>query len=359
MATLSRLYAVDSAPLMSPVDPRFWQDYKEKERLASRLQHLISILPSGVVILDAFGRIADCNQIAIELLGQPLLQTRWMDVIQRAFAPKADDGHEVSLKDGRRVRIETRSLDPEPGQLLLLTDLTETRQLQERLGHHQRLQALGKMMASLAHQLRTPLATATLYAEHLIQDSLPLDKRQRFTGKIQQCLQNLTQQINDMLLFARGGDTLAQPLLLDEFLAGFTEQFDNAEVSLSLQGLPSDAELVANPAALQGALNNLVFNSIQAGASELVLRVDWLDEAWLQLSLTDNGPGMTPEVLVRATEPFYTTKMAGTGLGLAVVSAVASAHQGRLELESTSGQGLTVKLIFPARRLVNKEIASC
>lgn len=327
----------------------FERQAETPEQLAGRLQHLISILPSGVVILDASGVVADCNQIAVELLGEPLRRLRWRDVIQRAFAPRADDGHEVSLVDGRRVRIETRALDPEPGQLILLTDLTETRQLQEQLGHHRRLQVLGKMMASLAHQLKTPLATATLYAGHLSDPELPVNRREPFAHKIQQCLHSLTQQIDDMLRFARSGDTLVRPVQLDQLLQAFRERNDWQRIELRQQD-PDGAEqawLLANQESLLGLLENLMNNSLQAGASQLSLSSYWLTPDWLRLQIEDNGPGMSQQVLNRALEPFFTTRSTGTGLGLAVVAAVAASHQARLTLRSEPGQGLCVWLDFP------------
>src|SRR5690606_13169564 len=124
----------------------------------------LDILPGGVVVLDGRGRVIEANPLALELLGEPLLGVFWREVIQRSFAPRADDGHEISLQDGRRLSLATRSLAGEPGQLILLTDLTETRRLQDELARHARLSALGRMVASLAHQIRTPLSTALLYA---------------------------------------------------------------------------------------------------------------------------------------------------------------------------------------------------
>ena len=155
------------------------QELEEKERLADRLSTLLNALPAGVVVLDSQGVVTQTNPAAIALLGEPLDGTRWVDVIHRCFAPRRDDGHEVSLKDGRRVSIEIRTMENQPGQLILLTDLTETRHLQAQLAHAQRLSAMGKMVASLAHQIRTPLSAAILYGGHLSQDDLDEEMRQR------------------------------------------------------------------------------------------------------------------------------------------------------------------------------------
>src|SRR5471032_2410013 len=122
----------------------------EKERLANRLQNLLDLLPGGIIVIDSQGIVSEANPAARELLGLPLVGELWRQVIARCFAPREDDGHEISLKDGRRLSISTRSLDAEPGQLVLLNDLTETRQLQGQLARHERLSSLGRMVASLA-----------------------------------------------------------------------------------------------------------------------------------------------------------------------------------------------------------------
>ena len=180
------------------------QAFDEKERLASRLQSLLDLLPGGVIVIDGQGVVREANPVALELLGMPLEGTLWREVIARSFAPRRDDGHEISMKDGRRVSIATRSLNGEPGQLVLLTDMTETRRLQEQLARHERLSALGRMVASLAHQIRTPLSTALLYASHLEQGGLSAEQQQRFAGRLKDRLNELEHQVRDMLVFARG-----------------------------------------------------------------------------------------------------------------------------------------------------------
>lgn len=118
-------------------------ELSEKERLANRLQNLLDLLPGGVIVIDGQGLVREANPAACELLGEPLIGQLWRQVIARSFAPRKDDGHEVSLRDGRRLSIATRSLDAEPGQLVLLNDLTETRRLQDQLARHERLSSLG------------------------------------------------------------------------------------------------------------------------------------------------------------------------------------------------------------------------
>ncbi|MFT7259957.1 MAG: two-component system sensor histidine kinase FlrB, partial [Glaciecola sp.] len=130
---------------------------EELKNKAKRLNHLLEVMPAGVIVLDQNGHIKQANQQAVELLGEPLEKELWREIILRSFKPQADDGHEVSLRDGRKVKISISPLVEEKGQLIVLTDLTETRELQSRISHLQRLSSLGKMVASLAHQVRTPL----------------------------------------------------------------------------------------------------------------------------------------------------------------------------------------------------------
>src|SRR5471030_32280 len=189
---------------LAVVSAQRMQELAEKERLAYRLQNLLDLLPGGVIVIDGTGVVREANPTARDLLGQPLLGVLWRNVISRCFAPREDDGHEVSLKDGRRVSIATRSLDAEPGQLVLLNDLTETRHLQDQLARHERLSSLGRMVASLAHQIRTPLSAALIYASHLTEQQLPMETHQRFAGRLKERLHELEHQVRDMLVFARG-----------------------------------------------------------------------------------------------------------------------------------------------------------
>src|SRR3954470_23932351 len=107
---------------LAVVSAQRMQELAEKERLANRLQNLLDLLPGGVIVIDGHGIVCEANPAAIELLGLPLEGELWRQVIARCFAPREDDGHEISLKNGRRLSISTRSLDAEPGQLVLLND---------------------------------------------------------------------------------------------------------------------------------------------------------------------------------------------------------------------------------------------
>lgn len=327
------------------------QELEEKEQLADRLSTLLNALPAGVVVLDSQGVVTQTNPAAIALLGKPLDGVRWVDVIHRCFAPRRDDGHEVSLKDGRRVSIEIRTMENQPGQLILLTDLTETRHLQAQLAHAQRLSAMGKMVASLAHQIRTPLSAAILYGGHLSQEDLDEEMRQRCASRLMSRLTYLEQQVRDMLIFARGETRLAEKLSAGKLVSALTSAVEGlkpapgAEVSLQNE-ISSDCRLMCNRDALVGACTNLVNNSLEAGATHVAVRVTE-ETGELVIRVLDNGPGFESSDAARLTEAFYTTKSHGTGLGLAVVQAVIKAHQGRFSIESPEQGGAIATLRLP------------
>ncbi|MEE4306692.1 ATP-binding protein [Pseudomonas alliivorans] len=326
------------------------QELAEKERLANRLQNLLDLLPGGVIVIDGMGVVREANPAAIDLLGQPLLGMLWRHVISRCFAPRVDDGHEISLKDGRRLSISTRSLDAEPGQLVLLNDLTETRRLQEQLARHERLSSLGRMVASLAHQIRTPLSAAMIYASHLTEQELPVETQQRFAGRLKERLHELEHQVRDMLVFARG-----ELPLTDRVAPGALFQALQNAAATHLQGVAVrwqcdsvDGELLCNRDTLVGALLNLVENAVQASAGRTRLKVHVYSRGnTLRLCFSDNGSGMDQAALARIGEPFFTTKTTGTGLGLAVVTAVTRAHQGGVQYRSRVGRGTCAIVSLP------------
>lgn len=339
------------------------QELAEKEQLAHRLESLLNFLPGGVVVLDSSGRISESNPAARDLLGEPLQGIIWRDVIARSFAPRQDDGHEVSLRDGRRISIQTRNLGDD-GQIILLTDQTETRRLQSELSRHERLSALGKMIGALAHQIRTPLSAAILYTGHLCSGNLDDVRRQQFSEKVLGRLNNIERQIQDMLFYVKGELPLNDVISVAQLQEALS---DAMEVPLMTSG--SHCEWVVqcreryiecNREALVGALMNLINNAIQAVEQKAQLRIEFnlypqalqntpvSDEpTQLWIRVCDKGPGMSPELLASVGDLFVTTKAQGTGLGLSVVQAVARAHHGKFLLNSKPGQGTCASLLIP------------
>lgn len=341
---------------LAEVSAQRTQELAEKACLAGRLQNLLDLLPGAVVVLDGRGIVNEANPAARELLGEPIEGMLWRDLIRDRFAPRDDDYHEISLRSGRRVSMATRSLVGEPGQLILLTDLTETRALQSQLARHERLSALGRMVASLAHQIRTPLSTAMLYASHLTDPALPETNRTRFSSRLKGRLETIEKQVRDMLVFAKGDLPLNDQIEVGSWLALLRQQAEPLIEQASAACLwrndcPEGVLLRCNAETLAGAVLNLVDNALLAAGQGARLKVRLrLLEGRLSISVIDAGPGMTTAELSRIGEPFHTTRAQGTGLGVSVVKAVARAHGGAFFLRSKAGWGTCAELVLPVLR---------
>ena len=312
---------------------------------SNQLEQIIDVMPTGMIMLDGDGIVIKTNKIASLLLDEPILGQAWFDVIRRSFKPRADDWHEVSLKDGRRVKLEITALGDQPGQLIMITDLTETRLLQDKLGHMQRLSSLGRLVSKLAHQIRTPLSAAMLYGANLKNKKLSSNDRSNFQDKLMSRLQDLEQQVNDMLLFSKSGkQQVVEPLSINELITDSVNGVEalvteaNAKISFSL--CDDDCEILGNKRALSGAIENLIHNSFQVIRHDAEITITtYCQNEYAYISVKDNGQGIDKDLASKIFEPFYTSKAQGTGLGLAVVKSVANAHQGDVRLVSQPGEG--------------------
>lgn len=324
----------------------------EKQAIDNRLQNLLAILPSGVVVLDGKGVVRDCNAVAIDILGRPLLGEAWVDVIRRTFDPQADDGHQISLKDGRKVHIETRALDSEPGQLIVLTDMTKTRLLQAELSQQQKLSSMGKMVASLAHQIRTPLSAALLYASHLSSNKLNEEKSSEFAGLLLERLNFMERQIGDMLNFVKGERKTKSEFCLSELVEAISINCKstshkiilNVDVKLNLE-----AKITGDLDSLNGAISNLINNAVEASKEQqaVTIGLHMTETNQLVIAVTDTGVGINKSQQRDLFEPFYTTKSHGNGLGLSIVHGVVIDHQGSISVTSKKGKGSQFKITLP------------
>jgi len=341
--------------LASAHDDRL-RELTEKERVANRLESLLKALPAGVIVLDNDGIVIECNPAAIDLLGTPLIGLAWIAIIHRAFAPQSDDGHDISLRDGRKVSLSTQALGSEPGQILLLQDVTETRALQDSLNRSKRLSDMGEMAASLAHQIRTPLSSALLYSSHLLQKEIDTDKRIKFTNRIRSSMQQLENQVNDMLIFAKGGRAGDEEISVKQFVRDIYQsmeiQLQQNKAVLEVVCEESGLFVLGTHESLLGAFQNIISNALNACETnpQLVLTAQSVQlngQSMVNISVQDNGPGIPDKNKNKIFEPFFTTGSRGTGLGLAVVKAVANAHNGVVTLESKQRVGSTFSIILP------------
>ena len=302
---------------------------------SSQLSHLIDVMPTGVVILDGDGIVVKVNKFASQLLDEPLLGLPWFTIIKRSFKPRADDWHEVSLKDGRRVKLEITTLGNQPGQLIMITDLTETRLLQDKLGQLQRLSSLGRMVSKLAHQIRTPLSAAMLYGANLKNDNLSASAKHSFQDKLMSRLTDLEQQVNDMLLFAKSGNqqvvsTLNVNDLVQKAVTSMEALVEQSTSKVELNLSQRHCQVLGNESALCGAIQNLIHNSLEVIKSQALITITVESHGQhVYISVQDNGKGIDKALADKIFEPFFTSRTTGTGLGLAVVKVSCFCPSGR------------------------------
>ncbi|MBI2307790.1 MAG: PAS domain-containing sensor histidine kinase [Rhodocyclales bacterium] len=325
------------------------RQYEEKEALSERLGLLLAALPAGVVVVDAAGRVSEANPAAHAMLGEALCGREWLELAATLLPVAPPD--EFAVGD-RRVSLAESALAAAGGRIILIHDITAAHEMKANLERSQRLAAMGEMAASLAHQLRTPLATALLYSANLAKPELADEARARFAEKATEQLRRLERLIQDVLLFARGEQIGREVIPVDELLAEAAQTLEPLcamrGVTLCREGGAGEAIIVGGRKPLAGALLNLLENALQVcepgGTVSLGVEVG---AKRVRIRVRDTGPGIPPEQQERIFEPFFTTKGHGTGLGLAIALGVARAHGGSIEVSSPAGEGAEFVIDLP------------
>ena len=321
-----------------------------KEHLAARLSALIEGLPGGVLVLDARGDIKESNPAALALLGEPLLGQSFSAVIARAAVRSSGIGEHTELRSGRFVSVSRREL-AEGGEVVLLADVTESHLMSVFLTRQQRLVTLGELAAGLAHQIRTPLAAALLYASQMTLPGRAAGDLSRCSEKTVASLKQLDRLVNDMLAFAHGGaarETVSVSALLEQ-VAQWLRPALRSGVRLTIRTEAPGLTVRANAPSLVSAVLNLATNALQASTGDLHLELlaRRTREGRAEIVVSDDGPGVPPHLRERIFEPFFTTRARGNGIGLAIVKSVVEAHEGGVRL-AQAPRGATFIIDLPA-----------
>ena len=210
---------------------------------------------------------------------------------------------------------------------------------------------MGELAASLAHQIRTPLATALLYASQM---ALPNRSRENLTRcgeRTVDSLKQLDKLVTDMLAFAQGGsarEVVSVSALLEQ-VAQWLRPALRQGVRLTIRTQAPDLTVRANAPSLVSAVLNLATNALQAATADLDLELSARRgrHGRAQILVSDNGPGVPEEIRARIFEPFFTTRANGNGIGLAIVKSVVEAHHGSIRLVA-AGVGATFVIDLPA-----------
>ena len=326
------------------------QQLTEKEKIADHLEKLVSALPAGVVVIDRRGIVQSANSAAQTIFDQPLEGSRWRDIFDHSV--EKVDAQDILLRNGLVITVSHQTLDVADGEIILINDVTHNRMLQSIAGRHTRLAAMGQMAAGLAHQLRTPLSTAMLYASQLNTDSL--DERQsRGIHKLRTSLRYLEKLLSDMLTYARGGEFRSVSFSVNDLLVSFKSRIETrlyqSRSGLAIKNYCDNEEtLRGSQDALVSVLLNLAENAIEACDENCHIELKvYRQNDHVILALSDNGPGIDEDHQLKIFEPFYTAREGGTGLGLSVAQSIVEAHNGDLLLKSSVGKGCTFFVCLP------------
>jgi PAS domain S-box-containing protein len=247
------------------------------------------------------------------------------------------------------------------GYLGIIKDLTSEREsekalreMQARLAHNEKIAALGRVAAQVAHEVKNPLAGLRLYAMHL---------KNKVTGKLAEneitlidkiidTINNLSNTADQILNFARPITLTLRRIDLNRVVSDIVHllnpQLDANNVELELDLAQPRASAMLDEASIRSALLNLLLNAIQAmpGGGRLSIMTATRPDA-LTLKITDTGSGMTAEQIKNVFEPFYTTKRQGLGLGMPYARKIIEQHHGEIRIESSPHAGTMIEVRLP------------
>lgn len=318
---------------------------------------LLDNMPDGLLTLSAEGTVMAANPAAQGLMsGVPLIGQPLPAILSNLGLDPERHGEQdwVTCKTGGKdLEVLQVGLKDGSGQsLILIRDRTELAGLERELHRNEKLAAIGRMAAGVAHEIRNPLSALRGFAQFFSKKLAGRDPEELYARTMVQEADRLNRVITDLLFLARPRrlDFSQVPLadICREVHTLLSMDVENRNGRLEMD-LTAD-RMTADHDAVKQALINLLMNSIDAlPATDGLIVISSQpaqDGVWLRVH--DNGRGMTPEEREHALEPFYTTRDRGTGLGLAIVHTIMQEHGGSVSLETNSWGGTTVSLFFPA-----------
>jgi len=353
----------------------------EFERLKEFNENIVESINVGILAVDLNDRIESWNaqmeaMYALsrgEALGQAL-----RDVFPAEFADALDSfRNESGVHNLYKFRVTTRAGEQRTaniavapllsrefvpvGRIILVDDITERVSLEAQLAQADKLSSIGLLAAGVAHEINTPLAVISSYAQMLT-------KQLRGDQRLSPVLEKITQQsfraaeiANGLLNFSRTSTTEMRATNLNQVirdtLSLLEHQFKTAQIEVDLDLAPELPAIQGNPGKLQQVFLNLLLNAKEAMPGGGTLRVATLVNGHVEAVVSDSGSGIAPEHMKRIYDPFFTTKTMpkpgdrrGTGLGLSVSYGIIQEHAGKIHVESAVGAGTTFHLEFPLLR---------
>ncbi len=311
--------------------------YREDEVIGTPLIRLFPELASGGVLEAIEGRAGVPPEPASGVLSR----------VELTFADREGRQRHLGLSASM-----LRGVDGDvQGAVLIFQDLTHVARMEEQLRRSERLSAVGRLAAGLAHEIRNPLASLAGAVELLSADLPEADPTSRRLSEIvRRETARLNRLVGDFLAYAKpapiAGESVKLSSLIDDVVA-LAEQGELGDARIRVATDP-DLVVVGSCDALRQVLWNLLRNAAEASdpGGEVSVRARALDDG-AEIRVEDQGCGIDPGSLERIFEPFFTTKSRGSGLGLATVHRIVESHGGRLSVHSEPGRGTTVVVTLP------------
>ncbi|GAB6062804.1 sensor histidine kinase [Deferrisoma palaeochoriense] len=324
---------------------------EEAEAEVLDLEHLKDLilegLGSGLVALDRAGRVRFHNRAAQDLLGRAGVPLAPGADLTPVFDLAGGSRNEVTLEGGLVLGYSVSPLtdrDDRPiGHLVIFQDLTRVKRMEEDLRRADRLAAVGRLAAGLAHEIRNPLGSLAGSVEVLRQSLRPEGDDAALFEIVLRETGRLNRLVANFLLYARPGRAEPRSVAFRDLVGEvgfFFAQGEGNEAFRLENRVPEGFRIEADPAQWEQVLLNLFRNAVEAAPRGVTVTVEAGEEAgtpWIRVA--DDGPGMPPDVAARAFEPFQSGKPGGTGLGLATVHRIAENHGATVELDTAPGRG--------------------
>jgi PAS domain S-box-containing protein len=359
----------------------------EYERLKEFSENIVESINVGILAADLDDRVESWNTQIERLTGisrSEAVGQRLEELFPRELYTKF---HEVRAADGvhnlYRMPLRRRSRDPHSqgsesiinlaiaplvskdltqiGRLIIFDDVTDRDDLERRLVQADKLSSIGLLAAGVAHEVNTPLAVISTYAQMLAKQVSGDEQKSKLLEKIAKQTFRASEIVNSLLNFSRTSPTEFVDVDLNRVLretTGLVEhQFEKTGISVRIELADNLPPVRGNAGKLQQVFLNLFINARDAMSAGGTLKIrTWTNGSLTHVEVADTGQGIPSENLARIYDPFFTTKGAkkGTGLGLSVTYGIVQEHQGAIEVGSVIGQGTTFRLEFPisAKRLV-------
>jgi PAS domain S-box-containing protein len=340
-----------------------------------RYRRLVELSPDGIAI-HRDGRIVFCNvtgarmlgyALAEEVVGRPVLefvQEEYRDLVERRVRGALAEGRsqppieeKFVRADGTLVEVEVTSTPfsygGHPAVLVVFRDITPRRQLEERVRHMQKMEAIGRLAGGVAHDFNNLLQALLSTIEVLQARRLDPERLPETVREMEANIKRGAALTRQLLLFARRELARPERIDLNDVVTGaisLVRRLVRENIRLTLVPEHGDLPLDGDRGQLEQVVVNLVVNASDAmpDGGELTIRTGRSgSEAWVEV--TDTGVGIPVDLQERIFEPFFTTKLPerGTGLGLAVVHGIVTQHGGRIEVSSTIGRGSTFRIVLP------------